>query len=113
MTHVTIYRDRESKCVGFTVIGHADYAAKGEDIVCAAVSVLVINTCNAIEKFTSAKVSLVTDETEGLIDFRLNSQVSGETELLFSAMILGLENMAEDEDYREYIQLSFEEVQQT
>lgn len=32
-----------------TVTGHANYGAKGEDIVCAAVSTAVIVTANAIE----------------------------------------------------------------
>ena len=110
MTHVTIYRNKNKECVGFTVIGHADYADAGEDVVCAALSILVINTCNAIEKFTSARFSLVTNEEEGLIDFRLKDNLSEQTELLLSAMILGIETMVENEDYEEYIQLSFEEV---
>ena len=110
MTHVTVYRNKNKECIGFTAIGHADYAQAGEDLVCAAVSVLVINTCNAIEKLTGAAVSLVTDEEEGLIDCRLKDAPSEQTGLLFSAMILGIESMAENGDYEEYIQLSFEEV---
>ena len=35
MTHVTIYRNKENECIGFTVIGHAEYADAGEDIICA------------------------------------------------------------------------------
>ena len=110
MTHVTIYRNRNKECVGFHTIGHADYAEEGEDIVCAAISVLVINTCNAIEQLTDAAISLITDDEEGLITCRLRDNLSEQTELLFSAMILGLESMAENEDYEEYIQLSYEEV---
>ena len=110
MTHVTIYRNRKRECIGFTAIGHAEYADAGEDIICAAISVLVINTCNAIETFTNTAISLITDEEEGLIDCRLKDSPSEQTELLFSAMILGIRNMTENEDYEEYIQLSFEEV---
>ncbi len=110
MTHVTIYRNRDKKCIGFNTIGHADYAEEGEDIVCAAISVLVINTCNAVEKLAEAAVSLITNEEEGLIKCRLRDNPSEQTELLFSAMILGMESMAENEDYEEYIQLSYEEV---
>ena len=110
MTHVTIYRNEKKECIGFNVIGHAGYADSGEDIVCAALSVLVINTCNAIEKLTKTDFSLVTNESEGLIDFRLKDAPSKEAGLLLSAMILGIETMAEDEDYEEYIQLLFEEV---
>ena len=64
MTHVTIYRNKENECIGFTVIGHAEYADAGEDIICAGISMLVINTCNAIEALTTAKFSLTTNEAE-------------------------------------------------
>ena len=101
MTHVTIYRNKENECIGFTVIGHAEYAEAGEDIICA---------CNAIEMLTTAKFSLTTNESEGLIDLRLKEKPTKETELLLSAMILGFENMADDQDYKEYIHLTFEEV---
>ena len=110
MTHVTIYRNKENECIGFTVIGHAEYADAGEDIICAGISMLVINTCNAIEMLTTPKFSLTTNESEGLIDLRLKENPTKETELLLSAMILGFENMADDQDYKEYIHLTFEEV---
>ena len=72
-----------------------------------AISMLVINTCNAIEALTTAKFSLTTNESEGLIDLRLKENPTKETELLLSAMILGFENMADDQDYKEYIHLTF------
>ena len=81
-----------------------------EKIFCAGISMLVINTCNAIEALTTAKFSLTTNESEGLIDLRLKENPTKETELLLSAMILGFENMADDQDYKEYIHLTFEEV---
>ena len=36
----------------------------GQDIVCAAVSVLVINTMNSIERFTDDETSCVSDEEQ-------------------------------------------------
>ena len=71
MTTVTIYRNKNKETVGFTTIGHAGYAQEGEDIVCAALSILIINTINSIDAFTDAETSLVTNDEEGLIDFRL------------------------------------------
>ena len=35
--------------------GHAGYAEAGQDIVCAAVSALIITTVNSLEKFTDDK----------------------------------------------------------
>ena len=36
----------------FTVSGHAEYDDPGKDIVCSAVSILVINTVNSLDAFT-------------------------------------------------------------
>ena len=52
MIHVTIFQNKYKECVGFQTEGHAEYASPGQDIVCAAASILVINTINAIEEFT-------------------------------------------------------------
>ena len=48
MIHVTIYENQKHEYTAFNCIGHAQYGEPGEDIVCAAVSVLVINTINSI-----------------------------------------------------------------
>ena len=43
---------------------------------------------------------------------RLTDQPTEKTELLFKTMALGLTQMEDDENYAEYIDLTFEEVQQ-
>ena len=110
MIHVTIYQNQKDEYIGFSARGHAGFAESGEDIVCAAASVLMINTVNAIEAFADDKTSLVSDDMEGLIDFRLQAHPSKEAALLLNAMILGLKEMADDSNYSEYIQVRFEEV---
>ena len=62
MTKVTFYQNSEQQCVGFDVNSHAGYAEEGEDIVCAAISALVINTVNSIETFTDDVFQLDVDE---------------------------------------------------
>ena len=52
MIDVTLFQNDSGDYVGFRMTGHAEYAEYGSDIVCAAVSVLVINTINSVEKFT-------------------------------------------------------------
>ena len=49
MTHVSIIKTRNGEYRGFNCIGHSGYAERGEDIVCAAISVLVINTINSLK----------------------------------------------------------------
>ena len=110
MTSVTIYRNKHNEYLGFTVIGHSGYAEAGADIICASISMLVINTINSIEVFTEDKVNLISNEEEGLIDYRLKDSYTDKTQLLLSSMVLGLSSIVEDEDYKKFIQLRFEEV---
>ena len=71
MIKVTVYKTVNHDYAGLDrTSGHAGYAEAGSDMVCAAVSVLVINTLNSIERFTSDKISLVSDEETGMIEFR-------------------------------------------
>lgn len=74
--------------------GHAGYGAHGEDILCAAVSVLVENTINSIEKFTDEKMKIKQRAKSGFIDCVFPNRKKGicekESELLIRAMIFGL-----------------------
>ncbi len=113
MIKVTIYKTEKHEYVGFDAQGHAEYADEGMDVVCAAASALIINTMNAIERFTSDETSVVTDDTEdaqGLIQFRFVNQPTHDAELLLKTMILGLEEIEDDSDYEPYIDIIFEEV---
>lgn len=74
---------------GFTIEGHAGYAQAGEDIVCAAVSALVINAVNSIERFTED--AFTCDCEDGMIrELVFSSEVSKESELLMDSLMLGL-----------------------
>ena len=54
--------------LGFDCLGHAGYAEEGEDIVCAAISALVINTINSLEMFTRGNIFYSdSDEETGMI----------------------------------------------
>ena len=69
-----------------------------------------INTVNSIEAFAEDEVSLMSDEESGMISYHLQENPSKEAGLLLNSMILGLQNMVDDENYAEYIDLTFEEV---
>lgn len=76
----------------FTIDGHAGYADEGQDIVCAAVSALVINAINSIEKFTED--AFTCDCRDGQISsWEFTSDVSSATDLLMDSLMLGLENI--------------------
>ena len=110
MIHVTIYQNKKGEYTGFSATGHAGYAKAGEDIVCAAASVLMINTVNALEIYAGAEVSVFGEEAEGILNARIVSSPGKETQLLMKTMVLGLTQMEDDENYAEYIDLTFEEV---
>ena len=110
MIHAVIYQNRNKEYTGFQLEGHAGYVGEGQDIVCAAVSVLIINTINAMEAYTEDEFSVVSDEMDGMMNCHFRKKLSREAELLFKTMILGLSDMSDDENYKEYIDLTFEEV---
>ena len=49
MTKITVFRNRGGEYLGFDCLGHAGYAEAGYDIVCAGISVLVINFINSVD----------------------------------------------------------------
>ena len=109
MIKITVYKNSEQEYTAFHCIGHAEYADAGEDIVCAAVSVLVINTVNSIEKLLSDEFDIVTDAKIGLIDFSLKKGYSLESLLLIRSLILGLQGIQKNYG-TDYVTLTFKEV---
>ncbi len=109
MTHVSIIKTRNGEYRGFNCIGHSGYAEAGEDIVCAAISILVINTINSLEQLAGEKIKLVTNQEEGLIDCRFESSINEKSVLLLDSMILGLREIKKQYG-KTFIDLTFEEV---
>lgn len=108
MITVTVFRD--NKCfTGFELNGHAGFAGYGKDIVCAAVSVLVINTINSLEQFTDQKFEVQSDETTGFIRCSLQAPCSGNAELLINSMLLGLKDIRKQYGNK-YLDLKSKEV---
>ena len=109
MTEITIYKNREGAFLGFDCLGHAGYADAGEDIVCAGISALVINTVNAVEQYTGQPHTTEADEKSGEIRLRFTSPVEHDAELLMKSMVLGLRGIQNNYGNR-FIHLRFEEV---
>ena len=103
MINIAIYENAEKQITGFVVSGHSGYAEAGSDIVCSAVSALVINTINSIEHFTSDRFRLEQDEDTGYIEFHVISPISSSTALLLNSLALGLQGVSEG--YKSYVKL--------
>ena len=82
-------------------------AEEGYDIICAAVSVLVVNAVNSIETFTDDKFAA--REDHGIVELILEGSVSDKTTLLLDSMILGLRDI-QTQYGNEFIRLKIEEV---
>jgi hypothetical protein len=109
MIKITIYKNSKGDYVGLKSLGHAGYADMGYDIICSAVSVLVINTINSIEAFTGDELKIKTDEEKGLIEFKFIDNINEGSTLLMKALELGLQGI--ERDYNDgYIRLKFKEV---
>jgi uncharacterized protein YsxB (DUF464 family) len=110
MIKVDILR-QEKYIYKFTVSGHAGFAEEGSDIVCSAVSILVINTINAIEAFTGEKAkALADDQNGGFIEYSFTDIKSGiknhDAQLLLETMVMGLKDIGNE--YNRYIKVNDE-----
>ncbi len=95
MIHIVINRADNGCIKGFTSKGHAGYADKGEDIVCASVSMLVINTLNSIERLSPEdvpKMKVQSDEKKGEIICEFSDIPSEKALLLLDSMYYGLKD---------------------
>ena len=95
MTTVTITRSSDDNYRSIEVRGHAGFADAGGDIVCAAVSVLTINTVNSIEKFTQDDFTGFQDDKKGIIRIEFESAPSLEADLLLRSYELGVRSISE------------------
>ena len=101
MIRVTLHTKGE--CItGFDVKGHAGYAEAGQDIVCAAVSVLTTTCVNALE--TVAGVKPLVKATAGRMILALPANAGRDAQVIMKTLRQGLRDLAEQ--YSRYILLN-------
>ena len=88
--------------------GHAMFAESGRDIVCAGVSVLVINTVNSINHLTDCKCTVDTNQVDGYIDCTIDNP-NHDSNLLIQSLLLGLDGII-DSYSDKYLQINIKEV---
>jgi uncharacterized protein len=110
MVIVIIKRDHAANLVGFSCSGHAGYAEKGADVVCAGISAITMNCLLALEKLTKLQLKIKKNTTKGLIECYW-SNIPTEMErasLIVQVMLIGLQDIAAQ--YPEYLKVSEVEV---
>ena len=90
----------------FICKGHSGFADAGKDIVCSAVSILVINTANSLEKLTNSKVKGVDN---GSLRWDFIEEPDEKGQLLMDSLVLGLKSI-EKKYGNNYLKLIIEEV---
>ena len=97
---------RKGEYFSFSCEGHAEYEDLGKDIICAAVSMLVINTGNSLEAFT---VNKITSSDCGKLYWEFVNPPDDKGILLMDSLCLGLSE-TEKKYGKKYLRLIIEEV---
>ena len=106
MIKITV-KKRKGSYVSFVSSGHAGYAEEGQDIVCAAVSVLIINTVNSLEAFTSDEFEA--HDRDGFVAIHFKKPNTEQGKLLMDSLILGLTEIEHNYNNR-YLTVNVKEV---
>ena len=94
MISITIF-ETDHQYKGFLCKGHAGYAEEGYDIICAAVSVLTVNTINSLEQFTEDEMEVEQAPDGGYLKLMMSGKLSKEADLLMKSLVLGLQTLEE------------------
>lgn len=113
MINVVIKKTKENIPYYFECSGHAGYADPGKDIVCSAVSCLMITIANSIEENVKDKVNISVNEKTTCITIEmptiLDNKASNELIVLSKTLYLGITQVKEEYEHK-YISVK-EEIQ--
>lgn len=107
MIRSTVWRDKQERVCRFQVSGHAEAAEYGQDIVCAAVSMLVTNAINSAEHLLGVHIADDAQVQPGDVRCAIPSLQGTDDEklqLLFEAMVFGIQQVAEA--YPDFVTIS-------
>lgn len=108
MIQVTINRKKSGIIQSFAISGHAFFADRGKDIVCAGVSAVSIGAINAVHALTGVTPEIEQGEDGFLhcvLPESLPDNINEKVQLLFEGMVVSLQTI--EEDYGKYINITF------
>ena len=94
MISIEFYSGINGLC-GFEATGHSMSADSGEDIICAAVSMLTQNLVNSIQNLTQDKVACVIESGKVIINLDFEN-LSEQTKTLIDSFFLGICSIANE-----------------
>jgi len=93
---IEVQRDEANRIIGFTASGHTNYSAKGQDIVCAAISALTQTAILGLDKVAGINPTVEVDS--GYLRCSLPSVLEPVKKMaagvVLDTMIVGIEQIA-------------------
>lgn len=106
MVEVILESNQKGELVGFKIEGHAGFEQKGQDIVCAAVSILAQTTAASIQEILQVEPEVLRVQDGNLIcrigDLKEPDKKKG-VQLLLESMVLGLKETSRN--YPGYLEI--------
>ena len=113
MISVKITKNRNGLFQGIECNGHAEYDEYGNDIICSAVSMLVINTVNSIEELAKCKIHVDENDKDGYLKMTILEPLKDESlrdaSLFIESLILGINQVIKNYS-KKYVKLEIQEV---
>lgn len=103
MISIKMYRNDKGELFGFHIYGHAGYAEKGKDVVCAAVSSLSQAVIVGLEKLTSDEINSFKSKDDLSCEIILMRD-KVKTQTILELLLLSLKDI--ESQYPEYVKIS-------
>ena len=107
MISITINRSESELIQSFIISGHAFFADRGKDIVCAGASAVSIGAINAVHALTGVTPEI--EQGDGflrcVVPDKLSEDIHEKVQLLLEGMIISLQTI--EEEYGEHIKITF------
>lgn len=102
MVRIIIEKDAKNNIVAYNASGHSDYAQRGQDIVCAAVSTLLQTALLGLTKLTNTQTTFKI--ADGKMNVQLVQNPNHDSNLILECMYLGLIEI--ENAYRDCVQIT-------
>jgi uncharacterized protein len=107
MISITINRSESESIQSFKISGHAFFADRGKDIVCAGASAVSVGAINAVHALTGVTPEI--EQGDGflhcVVPDKLPEDINEKVQLLLEGMVVSLRTI--EEEYGEHIKITF------
>ena len=94
MTNITLMNEgKRGKICGYRVEGHAGYAPNGEDIVCAAISILATTCANSLTLVAGMKPEII--QKDALLEVKLR-RPNRKARVVFDVFVTGVNSLGKE-----------------